>query len=381
MIFWSCPSRTRRYANHTGPFARAALFVPGVPSRSIDLPDRKEQRAHHSSGHFCRRRDRHTRGHLVVGRILRKLAGHSSRRGRRMGRSDRLPTQAHRGHGHTRSPCAGERIPSLPLMARCCRIFSIRGMLRSSQPTLREQGDAPRCCGLSARRYPCARRTRMRLDLTGKRFGKLTAIRPAPDRQKPSGQTYTTWECACECGNTSIVATGWLRSGNTRSCGCLEAESRRNNRTTHGCSRKSGHTPEYKTWRSMKDRCLKKSAGSYARYGARGVSICARWMDFENFLTDMGRKPSPRHTIDRIRSEGNYEPSNCRWATPEEQSRNRKNAIMLSLDGETMSIFGWAERLGVTRRSIASRRSKGWTDEEILTTPFAKKAVAVEAER
>jgi hypothetical protein len=164
----------------------------------------------------------------------------------------------------------------------------------------------------------------------GDRFGRLTVVREAGW----SGRNRT-FECRCVCGGTT-VAQGWdLRAGNTRSCGCLSREAsgerltcRNQRRRKHGHALGSGESPTYKSWESMLQRCRNPKASAWDLYGGRGVTVCDRWLSFENFLADMGERPEGL-TLDRIDPNGHYEPGNCRWATWAVQATNRRTESQL----------------------------------------------------
>jgi hypothetical protein len=160
-----------------------------------------------------------------------------------------------------------------------------------------------------------------KLNLSGEKYGRLLIVKEVEPFVYPSGRSVVRYLCRCDCGAKLIVRSFSLRSKYTKSCGCLRRETTAKNSTTHGQSKALS---EYRTWQGMKDRCHNSTNISYKWYGAKGVRVCDRWIhSFENFILDMGRKPSRTHSIDRINPSGNYEPSNCRWATPSEQTKNR----------------------------------------------------------
>jgi len=155
-------------------------------------------------------------------------------------------------------------------------------------------------------------------DITNQRFGRLVAIRILR-----RDRTGIHWLCACDCGQQSVTTASHLRRGHTRSCGCFRIDVVVNRSLRHGHSRPGAHSPTHQSWRAMQTRCDNPRGKCYELYGGRGIAVCDRWRVFENFLADMGERPEGL-TLDRLDVEGNYEPGNCRWATVQEQNRNRR---------------------------------------------------------
>ena len=155
-------------------------------------------------------------------------------------------------------------------------------------------------------------------DLLGQRFGRLEVIQ----RDRLDG-SFRYWRCRCVCGREKVARGYNLLHGLTSSCGCLQEESRKTAQRRHGRTK----SPEHRAWVGMRSRCYYPKDASYKHYGARGIVVCERWRQeqgFENFLVDMGPRPSSKHSLDRVNNNGNYEPSNCRWATTTEQQKNRR---------------------------------------------------------
>jgi hypothetical protein len=153
----------------------------------------------------------------------------------------------------------------------------------------------------------------------GQRFGRLTVLKRVGDGKGSNSK----WLCHCDCGNEIITFAGNMRRGKTRSCGCLYREARGLATVTHGETRGYKRTVEWQTWAGMFKRCYNPKNKSFRYYGGKGIKVCERWRDYAQFLTDMGRKPSPEHSIDRIDNDDDYTSQNCRWATRREQRMNQ----------------------------------------------------------
>ena len=202
-----------------------------------------------------------------------------------------------------------------------------------------------------------------RLKLEGRRFGRLVVLRFDKIHRFPSGLGKSRWMCKCNCGKEISVLGSSLTSGNTTSCGCANVDAIRERNFKHG---KTG-TRTYLVWQAMLNRCRNPNVTMFYRYGGRGISVCERWIDFENFLSDMGECP-PRMSIERIDNDGNYEPQNCRWADRRTQARNTSSNRVIRFGGREMCLKAWADELQMDQASL-SERIKRWGLDRALTQP------------
>lgn len=189
-------------------------------------------------------------------------------------------------------------------------------------------------------------------DLTGEKFGRWSVI-------SYSHTKYAEhfWVCRCDCGTEKIVIGGSLKSGVSRSCGCLSREMS----FVHGMEK----TKTYTTWAQMLSRCRNKKHASYSSYGGRGIKVCERWHEFVNFYADMGEKPEGM-SLDRIDNDGDYKPENCKWSTVKQQIRNRRVSPKFEWNGEQKSLAELAEMHGLPWRRVYERIRSGWSINDAL---------------
>ena len=209
----------------------------------------------------------------------------------------------------------------------------------------------------------------MALNLLGKRFGRLLVLRRLEEREMEN----IVWLCRCDCGGLHLARSSRLQAGIVKSCGCfarqLSSERLRRRATTHGMSRSS----LYGLWQGMIGRCERPNTAGYMRYGGRGITVCARWRkSFSAFLEDMGPRPDGT-SLDRINNDGNYEPSNCRWATRSAQQNNRDANRRLEHNGATKSLTEWAREIGISPEAITARLRRGWEIEHVFSVPVSLK--------
>ena len=213
------------------------------------------------------------------------------------------------------------------------------------------------------------------IDLTGQRFGRYTVL----ERNGVGANGMAAWLCECDCGTRKTVIGNSLRQGHVVSCGCYQREvAVRNGLATkrHGETRSS----TYKTWITMKARCLNPSDQAYGDYGGRGIRVCERWLNsYESFAEDMGKRPGGM-SIERINVNGNYEPSNCKWATAKEQTRNRRCTLQAVYKSTKMSLSEAAERSGIPYRVLRERKQRlGWPDNRLFAPYTERKRSAKNA--
>lgn len=204
----------------------------------------------------------------------------------------------------------------------------------------------------------------------GKIYGRLTIIEVAA----PSARGFPRFvvKCSCALATVKIVARADLRSGHTQSCGCIRVETTKARATTHGKT----ETAEYRIWSHMIGRCYNETDHKYKDYGGRGIRVCERWREsFTAFLVDMGPRPSPDHSINRLDNDGQYEPDNCAWATPLEQGQNKRNNVYVVLRGESVVVAEAERRLGLVNGLIVQRVKQHEVSHQEATDWYASRTL------
>lgn len=206
-------------------------------------------------------------------------------------------------------------------------------------------------------------------DIDGQKFGNLTAIRfDHRDNRVKGGNHY--WLFRCDCGNLVVVRKNSVTSGNTKRCADCSRKLASKRETTHGCS----NTRLYREWSGIIQRCNNPKSTSWERYGAKGISVCDEWLNFENFMKwAMENGYSDELTIDRINNEKGYCPTNCRWATYYEQANNQTTTIQIEYDGCKMPLSYWAKSVGINKHTLYDRIFRyGWSVEKALNMPVRR---------
>lgn len=216
-------------------------------------------------------------------------------------------------------------------------------------------------------------------DLSGTQVGRLLVIERAEDFISKNGEKRTMWRCKCECGKYINVRSDCLNGTHTLSCGCYHKERVSESGKKNGSKIKHGESKErlFNIWYLIKYRCEDESSPAYKNYGGRGIAVCKDWSDeetgyfeFKKWALENGY--NPQLTIDRIDNDGDYEPSNCRWADNITQGNNKRTNVFIEYDGVRKSISQWADSLGISKKVLYRRIELGWDIERAFTQPVRK---------
>jgi len=201
------------------------------------------------------------------------------------------------------------------------------------------------------------------IDLTGQIFHRLTVL----ERAENDKFNHVCWKCRCSCGNITKVSRTSLKSGNTKSCGCLHNKLLIERITTHGLS----YSPEYRIWSHMIGRCHNPTDTAFKNYGGRGIIVCDEWRnDFMAFYNHVGKRPSLELSIDRIDNNFGYKPGNVKWSNRTEQQHNTRVNHLITINGITKNITQWAKVIGIRSRTIHNRLRSGWPPEKAILQPI-----------
>ena len=205
----------------------------------------------------------------------------------------------------------------------------------------------------------------------GDEYFRWTIVEEVQPKVYPNRQKQRRVRCRCSCGTERVIALGNLISGGSKSCGCWKSEATTARNYVHGQSPRNNMTVEYNSWYAMLRRAsANPKSRQYSDYGGRGIEVCERWHTAANFLEDMGQKPSPEYTLERIDNNGNYCPENCRWATRKDQARNRRGLRTVTINGVTKLLVDWCEENGIPAQTAHVRIYRGWKDEHAVTVPL-----------
>ncbi len=198
-------------------------------------------------------------------------------------------------------------------------------------------------------------------DITGRKFGRYIVI----SYQGKNLHNQSLWACVCTCGSKKIVTGFKLKNGGLKSCGCYKKEMAGRQRITHGLTNCSEHI----SWMKLKERCLNPKSPAFKNYGGRGIKVCSRWLhSFSNFFEDMGKKPTSRHSIDRINNDGDYEPLNCKWSTSKEQANNRRSHEV-RWNGKQIALLNLCRENNIKQSIVHKRLQRGWSLEDAILKP------------
>lgn len=205
-------------------------------------------------------------------------------------------------------------------------------------------------------------------DIAGQKFNRLTVIERYKDKSHQQG---VKWICLCDCGNTKIISSYSICSGNTKSCGCFALEVRKKIHLKHGHANK---ILEYSIWKGMKTRCYNKNAQAYKNYGGRGIKVCNEWNNsFLQFFQDMGKRPTPKHTIERINNNMGYSPNNCKWIHKSKQNQNTRYNHFIKIDNQIKHLAAWLRYYKILPITYKTRVKRGWNKIDAITTPINTK--------